>query len=91
MSEKEAVTVAEQARRWREAFDRDTKQMEGPVGPPPPRVRGVHPLSYHLGQLRHLYAQMVTGGVQDCAAAAKGLLGPAIQALELHLQKEADR
>jgi hypothetical protein len=35
-----------------------------------------------LGQLRHLYAQMLAG--RDTGGAARGLLGPAIEALEQH-------
>jgi hypothetical protein len=36
-----------------------------------------------LAQLRHLYEQMlVLGAVRDTEAAARGLLGPAIAALE---------
>lgn len=35
-----------------------------------------------IGQLRHLYAQMVNGHVRDVKSAATGLLGPAIEALE---------
>ena len=35
-----------------------------------------------LAQLRHLYAQMINGLVQDTYGAAHGLLGPAIEALE---------
>lgn len=35
-----------------------------------------------LAQLRHLYAQMLNGSVKDLPEAARGLLGPAIAALE---------
>ena len=35
-----------------------------------------------LGQLRHLYVQMLDGHVVHCDSAAKGLLGPAIERLE---------
>jgi hypothetical protein len=42
--------------------------------------------AFAMGQLRHLYAQMVNGHVKNCKEAASGLLGPAIVALE-----EADK
>lgn len=35
-----------------------------------------------IAQLRHLYSQMISGDVKDTAEAARGLLGPAIEALE---------
>ena len=38
--------------------------------------------AHALAQLRHLYAQMLGGQVRDCAQAARGLLGPAIEMLE---------
>jgi hypothetical protein len=38
--------------------------------------------AFAIGQLRHLYAQMVSGGVSDTAGAARGLLGPSIERLE---------
>jgi hypothetical protein len=42
--------------------------------------------AFALGQLRHLYAQMlVEGRVLDTAEAARGLLGPAIETLERRL------
>ena len=37
---------------------------------------------FNLGQLRHLYQQMLNGQVKDTAQAARGLLGPAIEFLE---------
>jgi hypothetical protein len=49
-----------------------------------------HSTAFHLGQLRHLYAQMVTGGVTDTAEAARGLLGPAIAHFELEARVEAE-
>jgi hypothetical protein len=39
--------------------------------------------AFAMGQLRHLYAQMVGGAVKNTTHAATGLLGPAIEALEL--------
>lgn len=39
-------------------------------------------LAFAIGQLRHLYFQMVEGHVKDCEKAAKGLLAPAIEILE---------
>ncbi len=36
-----------------------------------------------LAQLRHLYAQMLSGDVRDTAEAARGLLGPAIERIEV--------
>lgn len=38
--------------------------------------------AWAVGQLRHLYKQMLEGAVSDQAAAARGLLGPAIEKLE---------
>lgn len=38
--------------------------------------------AYALAQLRRLYAQMLCGAVQDCAEAARELLGPSIEILE---------
>jgi hypothetical protein len=35
-----------------------------------------------LAQLRHLYQQMLDGAVHNTAEAARGLLGPALEALE---------
>ena len=35
-----------------------------------------------LAQLRHLYTLMLRGDVTDCAEAARGLLGPSIEAIE---------
>jgi hypothetical protein len=37
---------------------------------------------FAIGQLRHLYAQMLGGHVTDTGQAARGLLGPAIEILE---------
>lgn len=37
---------------------------------------------FHIGQLRHLYAQMVNGHVTNLKTAADGLLAPAIRHLE---------
>ena len=45
-----------------------------------------------LAQLRHLYQNMLNGGVRDADSAkriADGLLGPAIAALEAHVQNPA--
>lgn len=39
-------------------------------------------VEFVLGQLRHLYRQMVRGHVSDPERAAKGLLSPAIVKLE---------
>lgn len=41
---------------------------------------------FALGQLRHLYAQMLSGDVKDTAEAARGLLGPSIEACERALE-----
>lgn len=38
---------------------------------------------FALAQLRHLYKQMVAGEVRDTRVAAQGLLGPALECLEL--------
>jgi hypothetical protein len=47
--------------------------------------------TFDLANLRHLYAQMlVPGSVVDTASAARGLLGPAIEAME-RLLAERDR
>jgi len=35
-----------------------------------------------LAKLRHAYAQLVSGAVNDPVALAKGLIGPAIEQLE---------
>lgn len=46
-----------------------------------------------IAQLRHLYKNMVNGGVQNADSAkrvAEGLLGPAIATLEQHVQKPAE-
>jgi hypothetical protein len=40
-------------------------------------------LDYGVAQLRHLYVQMLENRVVDTAAAARGLLGPAIAEIEL--------
>lgn len=61
-------------------------EVEGgqPVGP----LRGVYAApamaeaTWAVGQLRHLYKQMLSGSVRDTAQAARGLLGPAIEKLE---------
>lgn len=42
-----------------------------------------------LAQLRHLYAQMLAGEVIDTAEAARGLLGPAIERLEVQQHETA--
>jgi len=39
-------------------------------------------IQYALAKLRHLYKQMRAGQVTDTAAAARGLLGPAIEEIE---------
>lgn len=38
--------------------------------------------AFQVAQLRHLYAQMVNGGIGNQAAAARGLLSPAIGQME---------
>lgn len=38
--------------------------------------------AFAIAQLRHLYEQLLRGAVGDQAQAARGLLGPAIEALE---------
>jgi hypothetical protein len=47
--------------------------------------------AFAMGQLRHLYAQMVGGDVTNTSRAATGLLGPAIAALELADKAAAPR
>jgi len=51
-------------------------------------------MEFEIGQLRHLYANMVNGAVKDSAAAkriAEGLLAPVIERLELAVpQQEAE-
>lgn len=47
-----------------------------------PMSRNQRDLNFALGQLRHLYQQMLDGRVRDTAQAAKGLLGPAIEMIE---------
>lgn len=44
-----------------------------------PKMRRIR---YAVAQLRHLYQQMVSDGVHDTRAAARGLLAPSIEALE---------
>lgn len=44
--------------------------------------------AFALGQLRHLYKQMLAGDVVDTSRAARGLLGPAIEILEWKLKDE---
>jgi hypothetical protein len=39
-------------------------------------------LLFALAQLRHLYTMMMAGQVRDARAAARGLLGPAIERIE---------
>ena len=46
-------------------------------------------LRYSLRNLRHLYEQMIRGEVKDTAQAAKGLLAPAIEAIEAEDQAQA--
>ena len=44
-------------------------------------------IKFHLAQLRHLYSHMINGKIVDQQEAAKGLLGPAIECIEKHLEK----
>lgn len=44
-----------------------------------------------IGNLRHLYRQMIGGQVKDVAEAARGLLGPAIETLEVATARRARR
>jgi hypothetical protein len=45
-------------------------------------VRDPADARFALGQLRHLYEQMLNGHVRNVEAAARGLLGPSIEKLE---------
>lgn len=44
-----------------------------------------------LAQLRHLYSLMLAGNVKDCEQAAHGLLGPAIEGLEIARRVEQEQ
>lgn len=47
-----------------------------------PMIEKAHSLPRVIANLRHLYALMLAGEVKDLAEAAKGLVGPAVEALE---------
>ena len=46
--------------------------------------------TWALAQLRHLYAQLMSGRVTDARSTARGLLGPAITAIETEQMKGAE-
>lgn len=58
----------------------DRRALALPASPAPEAARDG--ATWAVGNLRHLYRQMMNGGVLDTAQAARGLLGPAIEALE---------
>lgn len=66
---------------WRQCFNCHIREWNlSDVRPPEPIFRAADPFA--IAQLRHLYAQMIGGHVTDCAEAARGILGPAIERLE---------
>ena len=81
----EALDCADAMVEWRG----ESTKIECPAArrQTPGGMRTIGPLSpeFALAQLRHAYAQLSTGSVQDQPLFARGLLGPAIESLEAYV------